>query len=319
MGKYVLKRFLTFIPMTLLMSFLIYGGLELVPGDILNTMFPPDILAQMSPAELDVIRASYGLDQPFIVRYFRWLFRVFQGDWGKSMASGVPVKDVIAQRLPITLELALTGLVISAILGSVLGILAALHKGEVIDMILTAIGVVGQAIPQFFFGMVAILIFALKLKWLPIGGRTTPQMTHWYEHLRYLILPAMVLGLTQTSSVMRYARSSMLESMNRDFVKTARSKGIPEWKVNLVHGFRVTMTPVIILIAFRLPALISTSMVIENVFSWPGIGMTFKDAVTAQNYPMVMMIALIIVVMVMLMSLLMDIFTRIIDPRVRLQ
>ena len=111
MGKYVLKRFLTFIPMTLLMSFLIYGGLELVPGDILNTMFPPDILAQMSPAELDVIRASYGLDQPFIVRYFRWLFRVFQGDWGKSMASGVPVKDVIAQRLPITLELALTGLV----------------------------------------------------------------------------------------------------------------------------------------------------------------------------------------------------------------
>ena len=319
MGKYVLKRFLTFIPMTLLMNFLIYGGMELVPGDILNTMFPPDILAQMSPAELDVIRASYGLDQPFIVRYFRWLFRVFQGDWGKSMASGVPVKDVIAQRLPITLELALTGLVISAILGSVLGILAALHKGEVIDMILTAIGVVGQAIPQFFFGMVAILIFALKLKWLPIGGRTTPQMTHWYEHLRYLILPAMVLGLTQTSSVMRYARSSMLESMNRDFVKTARSKGIPEWKVNLVHGFRVTMTPVIILIAFRLPALISTSMVIENVFSWPGIGMTFKDAVTAQNYPMVMMIALIIVVMVMLMSLLMDIFTRIIDPRVRLQ
>ena len=305
--------------MTLLMSFLIYGGLELVPGDILNTMFPPDILAQMSPAELDVIRASYGLDQPFIVRYFRWLLRVLKGDWGNSMSSGVPVKEVIAARLPITLELALTGLLISAILGSVLGILAALHKGAVIDIILTAIGVVGQAIPQFFFGMIAILVFALKLKWLPIGGRTTPQMTHWYEHLRYLILPAMVLGLTQTSSVMRYSRSSMLESMNRDFVKTARSKGIPEWKVNLVHGFRVTMTPVIILIAFRLPALISTSMVIENVFSWPGIGMTFKDAVTAQNYPMVMMIALIIVVMVMLMSLLMDIFTRIIDPRVRLQ
>ena len=319
MGKYVLKRFLTFIPMTLLMSFLIYGGLELVPGDILNTMFPPDILAQMSPAELEVIRASYGLDQPFIIRYFRWLIRVLQGDWGTSMASGVPVKELIAARLPITLELALTGLLISAILGSVLGIVAALHKGEVIDIVLTAIGVVGQAIPQFFFGMIAILIFALKLKWLPIGGRTTPQMTHWYEPLRYLILPAMVLGLTQTTSVMRYSRSSMLESMNRDFVKTARSKGIPEWKVNLVHGFRVTMTPVIILIAFRLPALISTSMVIENVFSWPGIGMTFKDAVTAQNYPMVMMIALIIVVMVMLMSLLMDIFTRIIDPRVRLQ
>ncbi|MBQ6545124.1 MAG: ABC transporter permease [Lachnospiraceae bacterium] len=319
MGKYVVKRLLTFIPMILLMSFLIYGGLELVPGDIITTMLGPDLLAQMTAEEINAIREAYGLNDPFILRYFRWLLRVLKGDWGTSLSSGVPVKDIILARLPVTMELALTGLIFSAIFGSLLGIISALHKGQLSDIILTTIGVIGQSIPQFFFGMVAILVFALRLKWLPVGGRTTPQMTKWYQHLRYLILPGLVLGLTQTASVLRYARSSMLESMNRDFVKTARSKGIPEWKVNLVHGFRVTMTPVIILIAFRLPALISTSIVIENVFQWPGIGVTFKDAVTGSNFPLVMMIALIIVIMVMFMSLLMDIFTRIIDPRVRLQ
>jgi peptide/nickel transport system permease protein len=144
-------------------------------------------------------------------------------------------------------------------------------------------------------------------------------MVHWYEHLRYLILPASVLGLTQTAAVMRYSRSSMLDSMNKDYVKTARSKGLPEWRVNLVHGFRVSMTPVVVLIAFRLPFMISSSVVIENVFQWPGIGVTFKEAVSASNYTLVMMIALIMVLMVLVVSLILDILTRVLDPRVKLE
>ena len=187
------------------------------------------------------------------------------------------------------------------------------------DHTLTLAGVIGMSIPQFFFGMVAILLFALNWKIFPVGGRTTPDMVHWWEHLRYLVLPALVLGITQTASVMRYSRASMMDSMHKDFVKAARSKGLPEWRVNLVHGFRVSMTPVVVLLALRLPMLVSSSVVIENVFQWPGIGVTFKEAVSAGNYPLVMMIALIIVIMVLIISLVLDILTRVLDPRVRLE
>ena len=319
MAKFIIRRILICIPMIFLMSFLIYGGMELAPGDIVSSMISPDAQAQMTPEELDAVREAYGLNDPFIVRYGKWLGQVLTGNWGYSMSSGAPVKDIILQKLPITLELMITGLIISVILGSVFGLISALKRGSIADNALTVAGVIGMSIPQFFFGMVAILIFALNLHWLPVGGRTTPQMVHWWEHLRYLILPALVLGLTQTASVMRYARSAMLDSMNKDYVKTARSKGLPEWRVNLVNGFRVTMTPVVVLIAFRLPLMISSAVVIENVFQWPGIGVTFKEAVTSSNYPLVMMIALIMVVMVLLMSLLLDILTRVLDPRVQLE
>ena len=317
MGKFILKRISTFIPMVLIMSFLIYGGLELAPGDYISKIIPPEVFLQMSEEQLEAARIAYGLDQPFIVRYFKWLWLVLQGNWGTSMTSGVPVKDIILEKLPITMELMLTGLVISAILGCVFGIISALNRGRAIDSVLTFTGIVGLSIPQFFFAVLAVLIFALKLNWLPAGGRTTTDMVYWYEHLRYLILPALVLGITQTASVMRYARASMLESMNKDYVKTARSKGLPEWKVNLKHGFRVSMMPVVVLLGLRIPHMISSAVVLENVFQWPGLGKVFKDAVSVQNYPLVMMIALIMVVMVLIISLFLDIMTRVLDPRVK--
>jgi len=318
MGKYILKRIMMFIPMALLMSFLIYGGMELAPGDYVSSMISPEMAANMSPEQLQVIREAYGLGDPFVVRYGKWLVQVLKGNWGYSLASGVPVRDIIMQRLPVTMELALTGLFISAVLGCLFGVISALKRGTAVDHVFTVAGVIGLSIPQFFFGMVAILVFALNMGILPVGGRTTPDMVHWYEHLKYLILPAAVLGLSQTASVMRYSRSCMLDSMNKDYVKTARSKGLPEWRVNLVHGFRVSMTPVVVLLALRIPFLISSSVVIENVFQWPGIGITFKEAVSANNYPLVMMIALIMVLLVLVVSLVLDILTRVLDPRVKL-
>lgn len=317
MGKFILKRISTFIPMVLVMSFLIYGGIELAPGDYISKIIAPEALMQMSEAELEAARIAYGLDQPFVVRYLKWVWMILQGDWGKSMTSGVPVKEIIAQKLPITMELMLTGLVISAILGCVFGIVSALNRGRLIDQVLTFAGIVGLSIPQFFFAVLAILVFALKLDWLPSGGRTTQDMVYWWQHLKHLILPGLVLGITQTASVMRYARASMLESMNKDYVKTARSKGLPEWKVNLKHGFRVSMMPVVVLLGLRIPHMISSAVVLENVFQWPGLGIVFKEAVSVQNYPLVMMIALIMVVMVLIISLFLDIMTRVLDPRVK--
>ena len=315
----VLKKLLLMIPMVLVITFLIYWGLDLTPGDPISYMFSPDQLANIDPQKLAEMRELYGLNDPFFLRYLKWLWQLLQGNFGYSITNGVAIKDLLAQLFPATLELSLAALFISTILGSVLGILSALKKGSLGDNLLTVAGMIGVSIPQFFFGMVCIVVFALNLGWLPIGGRTAPGMTGAFAHLKFLILPASVLGISLTAGVMRYARSSMLDTMNKDYIKTARAKGLPEWRVNLVHGFRVSLTPVVVLIGFRLPTLIGGSVVIETIFQWPGIGNAFKTAVTGQNYPLVMMIALFSVLAVLMASFLVDILTAILDPRVKLE
>ena len=277
------------------------------------------MLFRSDPQKLAEMRELYGLNDPFFLRYLKWLWQLLQGNFGYSITNGVAIKDLLAQLFPATLELSLAALFISTILGSVLGILSALKKGSLGDNLLTVAGMIGVSIPQFFFGMVCIVVFALNLGWLPIGGRTAPGMTGAFAHLKFLILPASVLGISLTAGVMRYARSSMLDTMNKDYIKTARAKGLPEWRVNLVHGFRVSLTPVVVLIGFRLPTLIGGSVVIETIFQWPGIGNAFKTAVTGQNYPLVMMIALFSVLAVLMASFLVDILTAILDPRVKLE
>ena len=317
--QYVLKKLLLMIPMVLVITFLIYWGLDLTPGDPISYMFSPDQLANIDPQKLAEMRELYGLNDPFFLRYLKWLWQLLQGNFGYSITNGVAIKDLLAQLFPATLELSLAALFISTILGSVLGILSALKKGSLGDNLLTVAGMIGVSIPQFFFGMVCIVVFALNLGWLPIGGRTAPGMTGAFAHLKFLILPASVLGISLTAGVMRYARSSMLDTMNKDYIKTARAKGLPEWRVNLVHGFRVSLTPVVVLIGFRLPTLIGGSVVIETIFQWPGIGNAFKTAVTGQNYPLVMMIALFSVLAVLMASFLVDNLTAILDPRVKLE
>ncbi len=317
--QYVLKKLLLMIPMVLVITFLIYWGLDLTPGDPISYMFSPDQLANIDPQKLAEMRELYGLNDPFFLRYLKWLWQLLQGNFGYSITNGVAIKDLLAQLFPATLELSLAALFISTILGSVLGILSALKKGSLGDNLLTVAGMIGVSIPQFFFGMVCIVVFALNLGWLPIGGRTAPGMTGAFAHLKFLILPASVLGISLTAGVIRYARSSMLDTMNKDYIKTARAKGLPEWRVNLVHGFRVSLTPVVVLIGFRLPTLIGGSVVIETIFQWPGIGNAFKTAVTGQNYPLVMMIALFSVLAVLMASFLVDILTAILDPRVKLE
>lgn len=317
--QYILKKLLFMIPMVLLITFLIYLGLELTPGDAISHLIPPDQLANVDPAKLEALREAYGLNDPFILRYLRWLWELLHGNFGYSITSGQPIKTELLRLFPATLELSLAALLISSILGSVLGILTALKKGSIGDNLLTVFGMLGVSIPQFFFGMLCILVFALNLGVLPIGGRMAPGETGILAHLKYLILPASVLGISLTAGVMRYARSSMLDTMNKDYIKTARAKGLPEWRVNLVHGFRVALTPVVVLIGFRLPTLIGGSVVIETIFQWPGIGNAFKTAVTGQNYPLVMMIALFSVLAVLIASFLVDILTAILDPRVKLE
>ena len=240
---------------------------------------------------------------------------VCRGDLGYSLQNNMPVGTLMMQKLPATIELSLAALFISTVLGILLGVVSAIRKRRLADNLLTVAGMIGVAIPQFLFGVFCIMLFCLRLKWFPVGQRGTEGLL---DELHHLFLPAFVLGISMTAGVMRYSRSSMLDSMNRDYVKTARAKGLPEWKVNLLHGFRVACTPVMVLIGFRLPMLISGSIVIENIFQWPGVGRWFTDSVKSQNTPIIMSVGLFMVLLVLLSSLLVDILTAVLDPRVKL-
>jgi peptide/nickel transport system permease protein len=305
--------------MLLVISFLIYLGLEMTPGDAVSYMLPPDALMNIKPAELEQIREALGLNQPFIVRYFIWLGGVLQGDFGYSLASGVPIKDIVLDRLPATLELSISALILSSILGVILGTISAIKRGTLTDNFFTVFGMLGVSVPEFIFGLIALVIFSLNLRWLPVGQRLLPGYDSYWDHMPHLIMPAGVLALMMTAGVMRYTRSSMLDSLNKEFIRTARSKGIPEWRVNFIHGLRVALIPIVVLIGFRFPMLIGGTVIIEQVFQGPGVGELFIFNVRSQNYPLVMMVAFLSVIAVLLASFLIDLFTAILDPRIKLE
>lgn len=318
MGTYVSRKVLSLIPLTLAISFLIYLGMELMPGDAVSFLMPPDALATLSPEQLEQMREALGLNDPFLVRYFNWLVGIFKGDFGYSLQSGVPVSEILMNHLPATLELSIASLLISSVLGIVLGMVSALRKGSMLDYTLDVVGMIGVAIPQFLLGLILILLLCINNNVLPVGGRMAYANQPLLERLDYLLLPALVNGFSMTAGVMRYARSSMLDSMGKDYMKTARAKGIPEWRVNFIHGLRAAITPVVVLIGFRLPMLIGGTVVIETVFQWPGVGELFVKAIRAQNTPVVMMIAFFSVLLVLISSILVDIVTAWLDPRIKL-
>lgn len=316
MLTFIARRLLIMVPMAIGISFLIYLALDLSPGDAVSRMMSPE--RTVDPAKLEALREALGLNQPLFVRYWIWISNVFQGNFGRTLQGGVPISRLLAERLPATLELSIVALVLSSIFGSILGTISALKRGTTTDTGLTVAGMIGVSIPEFFFGLVAILVFALNLQWLPVGGRLLPSYDSYWDHIPNLIMPALVLSIMMTAGVMRYARSAMLDALSRDFIKTARSKGLPEWRVNLLHGFRVALTPVIVLIGFRLPMLIGGSVIVEQVFQWPGLGSLFVAAVRNKDLPVVMTVALFSVIIVLMVSLIIDVLTAIIDPRVRL-
>jgi len=261
-----------------------------------------------------LLRERLGLNKPFIIRYFNWIGNILRGDFGYSIAKGNSIGGILAQRLPATIELALVALLLSSVVGITIGILSAIYQNSIIDYVGRFMAVLGQAIPQFFFGIVIIQIFSIKLGWLPSSGRYSTYATP----LQHFILPALTMTLSMTSVLMRYSRNNMLGVLNSDYVKTARMKGISEAKVYVKHAFRNAVRPVLVILCFRLPLLISGSVVIESVFAWPGIGSVITDAVVAGDYPVVMVTTLMVAAAILVASFLVDVLAAALDPRVRL-
>ena len=317
MLKYTLKRFLFMIPMLVLISALVFFALDLTPLDPINYILSPDAAANMENVE--ALREKYGLNDPTVIRYVRWVGDILHGDFGYSIVSGTQISKIIAARLPATLELSIFALLLSTLIGITIGICSAIWQNSWMDYLGRFLAVVGQSIPQIFLGICMIQIFAIKLGWFPTSGRMSPGAEDFLSRLPHLVLPVLTLTISMCAVLMRYARNSMLDVMNKDYIKTARSKGIPEWKVYLKHGFRNALKPVLVVLCFRLPMLIGGSVVIESVFSWPGIGSIITSSVNSGDYPVIMVTTLMVAVAILTASFLVDILNAVLDPRVRLE
>jgi len=316
MSQYITRRLIQSLFLLLGVTILVFFMADALPGDVLGAMIQDDM--PMSEEELQLMRKRVGLDDPLHVQYAKWIGQVVQGNMGYSFVTGIPIARTVAQRLPATLELMGLSLLLSILLGITLGTLSALHPYSALDVVLTVLSLLGRSVPVFFLGMLLIYTFALRLGWLPVAGRVTAGIPFsLHDHLHHLMAPVLSLSVIRTAGFTRYARASVLDVLNSEYLVVARAKGLPERRVLLVHAMRNALIPIITLIGLNLPRLVGGAVIIETVFQWPGLGYLFVLAVTKRDMPMIMGLALISAVAVFAANLLTDIAYAVADPRIR--
>jgi peptide/nickel transport system permease protein len=316
MRKYLIQRFIHSLTILFGISVLVFVLVELAPGDVVDSMISPEDF--VTPEVKEQMRRELGLDEPAPVRYVRWLGRVVQGDFGYSLAARKPINEMILARMPTTLELVGFALLISIILGVGTGVIAAVKQYSWADYLATFSAFAWLSIPEFFLGMLMIYLFAVRLNWFPAFGTSTAGAENpLLDRLDHLILPGLTLGLGLTAALTRYTRSSLLEVLNSDYMTTARAKGLRERSVIVRHGLRNALIPIITVVAFRLPYLISGAVIIETVFQWPGLGFLTLNAATQKDYPLIMALALAVSFVVIVSSFIADIAYCFADPRIR--
>jgi peptide/nickel transport system permease protein len=316
MTDYVIRRLLVAIPSLLGISLILFTVLALAPGDpfselATNPNIPPEVRANL--------REKFGLDDPILVRYLRWLAAMAQGDWGFSFASRVDVDTLILQRVPTTLFVIGSSQVLALAIALPVGIYAATRPYSVFDQIANTLAFVGFSLPTFFTGLLLILIFSIKLDWLPFVYRADIPETGWrwyWVHARQALMPVLVLGLFQAASYTRYVRSAVLDVVRLDYVTTARAKGLPERIVTLRHVARNALIPVVTLVALQMPAVFGGAIVTEQIFRVPGIGSLLINAMLANDTPVVMAVTFVFACLVVLFNLLADVLYGWLDPRI---
>ena len=315
MLTYVLRKLLLGIPVLLGVTVIVFAIASAMPGDAVLAMITAE--SPSSERLIAMRRGELGLDQPLPQQYLGWIGQVLQGNLGRSFVNGRSVGGLIADRLPITLELMGVALVIAFLLGAALGVVSALRQYRTADYALTLAGLVGVSIPDFFLGLLLVYAFALELRWLPSSGvRTLGGPFDFADHLRYLVLPAASLALFRTAIFMRYARAGMLEVINQDYMRTAKAKGLRRRAIVMRHGLRNALIPLVTVLGLTLPTLFGGSVVVETIFQWPGVGLLFINAVVDRDSPVIMGYVLITAVIVMAANLLTDVAYGVLDPRV---
>jgi peptide/nickel transport system permease protein len=314
MTGYIIRRLLLAIPILLLISIVTYVIIDLMPGDSIDMLVDPSGSAE----SIERRREALGLNDPLYLRYFHWLKEVLQGNLGYSAVNNWPVANQVLERIGPTVTLMGSALVVSLLLAFPIGIISAVKSNSRLDNILTILTFSGISLPTFFVGLAGIYIFAVKLKLVPTSMMQTPGMeSSLVDRLHHLILPVMVLAIHQVALYMRLIRSSVLEVMRKDFVRTARAKGLRERAVVLRHAVRNSLLPVVSVLGVQLPALFSGAVVTEQIFAWPGIGRLLVSSVYGRDYPVLMAIIMVTAVLVVLSNLLTDVVYALVDPRIR--
>jgi len=304
MLTFILRRFTTMIPILIGVTLITFSIMHLSEGD------PARIMLGLMASEEAIahIRQLHGLDLPLHIQYFRWLGRIITGDFGRSIQSRRPVLEMIRDRLPATLELTVTALILALIVGVTAGIISAVRQYSWLDYFSMTFALFGVSMPPFWLGLMMMLIFGVRLGWLPISGR---------GDLNQLIMPAIVLGTAQMAIIARLVRSSMLEVIRQDYILTARSKGLLERVVIYKHALKNAMIPVVTMVALQLPFLFGGAVITETIFSWPGMGRMLVGSLFERDFPVIQGTVLIIAIIVMFANLTADIIYALVDPRIR--
>lgn len=315
MFKYILKRLLYAIPVFLGITFVIYTLINLAPGGPLSVLASS---GEMSLSDLEALKISMGLDKPIIVRYFLWLGDLFRGDLGVSYRTSQTVSLMISQRVIPSLMLTGTGIMGAIIIGVPLGIISAYKPNSVWDHISTFIAFIGASVPNFFLSLLLIYVLAVKLKLFPTSGMySAGKGNDLMDLLHHLALPAFVCGIQPIGNYIKQTKSSVLEVLNEEYIKTARSKGLTNTVIVLKHAFRNAMIPIVTTISLTIPFLIGGAVVTEQIFAWPGIGSLMITAITSRDYPVIMGVAVLICGVVLVANLILDLIYAALDPRIK--
>lgn len=310
MRKYVTKRILLMFLLLLGMSFLVFASLYIAPGD------PAELVAgaNATPEDIIRVRAYLGLDQPFLVQYGVYLKNLLTGNLGTSLTTRQPILQEIIVRLPHTLNLACSSMIVAILIGIPAGIIAAIKKDTILDNLLTTTSLAGISIPNFWLGSMLILLFSVTLRWLPTGGMTEPFWTA--TGFKQAILPSIALGLSVAAGFTRIGRSAMLDVLQSDYIRTAKSKGIKGYKVILIHALRNALIPIITQFGTSFGGLLGGAIITEQVFVINGVGTYLINAINQRNYPVVQSTVLVIAAMFILVNLAVDLVYVLIDPRI---
>lgn len=315
MGAYVIRRLVQMAPLMAGISLVVFALIQAAPGGPEAALLSSGRF--IDPSVVEAYRAKLGVDQPVPVQYLRWAAAALGGDLGLSYSTSRPVTHMIAERLPATLELMTSALLVAAFLAALIGIASALRPHSWIDLLATGSSFVGIAMPVFWLGLLLQLVFAVELGLLPVAGTHTVGATSLRDHLAHLVLPTIVLASRYVASWSRYFRASLITALESDYVRTARAQGLSETRVVMVHAVRNALGPVVSVMALGLADLVSGAVITETVFAWPGIGRLFVQAMFARDYPVLMGVLLMGALMVILFNLLADVVYGLLDPRIR--
>ncbi len=316
MGTYIVRRLIMALVVLVLVTILVFLCMRLLPSDPIQLMLTSTQQASYTDEQIAYFRHEAGLDRPLPVQYISWVNGVIHGDLGTSLISHLPVSREILHRIPITLHIGFLSFVIGIILGIPAGVLCAVRRGTYVDTVITTLANIGITVPTFWIGVMMIYLFGLYWGWLPIQGYTSPFDNLWMN-MRELVMPVFCLALYPIAGIARQTRSSMLEVMRQDYIRTAWSKGLRENSIVIRHALKNGIIPVVTLLGMNLSMILGGSVIVEQVFNIPGIGRLAIQSITNQDYPYIQGIILIITVCILLINLVTDLAYGYLDPRIR--